>query len=347
MRQMSWFLVLAAAFLTVPAYPAPPPETFSSSVDLVRLEVVVQDAHGRYLRDLTKHDFTIWEDGVKQEVATFSHENIPLDLTFMFDGSDSMLPVLKEIYQAAGQFIDALHPDTVQIIQFSQRVQVLEPPTGDMVEVQGFLSMLTLFADSWQKVKLLDPRKPENIVRRESLKEWLCNRSMCGSTALYTSLYAVNDHFTRAPHDEGERRRQAIILITDGEDTTSKLTDDDVIGQTTRLDTPIYTICLRLSSLVGIDYDPHKVDHFLEGLSQKTGGSSVVMEKTMNFSGPYSRIGSDLQSPYHLEYAASNVRHDGAWRTIQVSTNRTETALRHKQGYYAPCDPSQSCAKKK
>jgi len=136
MRHFAIVSVLAAAFLAVPAYPAPAPETFTSSVDLVRLEVVVQDAHGRYITNLTQYDFTVWEDGVKQEVTSFSHEALPLDLTLMIDGSDSMLPILKEVYQATARFVDTVRPDTAQIIQFSQSVRIVEPPTSNMTEVQ-------------------------------------------------------------------------------------------------------------------------------------------------------------------------------------------------------------------
>jgi Ca-activated chloride channel family protein len=167
---------------------------------------------------------------------------------------------------------------------------------------------------------------------------------MCGATALHTGIYSTVKFLRKASAETSDTRRQALILFTDGADTASSLTMDDVLKEVTNLEIPIYAFHLRFTGSSG---DTLQTDDFLTPLTAKTGGRYETIALAIDLAPWYRRIADELRSQYSIGYAASNPSHNGLWRPIQVSVGRQGYAIRHKEGYYAPCDPDQPCAQKK
>lgn len=325
-------LLLAAVLAATSTIPQ-----FSSSVQVVRLSVTVQDSKGNFVTDLAASDFSIIEGGVGQEIMEFQRD-LPLDLTFLVDTSDSMGPYLADIYRSVLQFTKAIAPDTVQIIQFAQFALIVQPPTDDMVELQGSLAKLNLFAEYDQRIKSVSgkgqSKKPEDIIFREALHEWLCNRAMCGATALHTGVYVTVRSLKkeRTQMEDGNQRRQAIILFTDGEDTASVLTAEDVLKEVGNLEVPIYAFRLDLNALPG---NTRETDAFLMPLIERTGGRYRTVVLTTELAPWYRKIAEELRSQYHIAYT-SNATQGNTWRPIQVSIGHPDYQIRHRLGYYAP-----------
>src|SRR5262245_17831806 len=201
-------IALLGAALVAAQAPAPPGRVavFKSGVDVVNLAVTVTDDKGRFITDLGEVDFEVLEEGVRQPLTIFTREDLPVSLAILLATSASMETKLGQAQSAAVRFVRTLQPaDEAQVIQFNQRAEV----------VQDF---------SWDKQDL------ENAIR---------STRASGDTALYTALYvALKDLDKR--HRDGEIRRRAIVVLTDGEDTASVITDEQVIDLARRTGIGIY-----------------------------------------------------------------------------------------------------------
>ena len=137
----------------------------------------------------------------------------------------------------------------------------------------------------------------------------------------------------RAKNPE-EIRRQAIVLLSDGEDTSSLISFDEVLELAKRSETAIFTIALR-----GADSQTkgfHEAEFVMRQLAQETGGRAFFPLKIDDLNGIYSEIGDELASQYTLGYSSRNGKRDGAWRRVVVQVARANVTPRTKRGYYAP-----------
>src|SRR6185369_5796178 len=172
---------------------------------LVSIPVSVMDRDGKYIPDLTKDDFRVWEDGAEQRVAYFASTEKPFTVALMIDTSGSTRFKLEEIQDAAISFVEQLRPDDrVQVISFSDRVRILSPVTND----------------------------------RNRLRTAIRETEPGSGTRLYDAVdQVINREFN---HIEG---RKAIVLFTDGVDTTSKnATYDSNVRDAEELDALIYPV---------------------------------------------------------------------------------------------------------
>src|SRR5262249_8086073 len=135
--------------------------------------------------------------------------------------------------------------------------------------------------------------------------------------------------------NEGEIRRQAIIVFSDGEDTSSLVSFDEVLDLAKRSETAIYTISLRTegsSQSKGF----HEAEYVMRELAQSTGGRPFFAKRSEDLSGAYSEIADELSSQYVLGYTSKNALRNGAWRRIVVQVLRPNSTARTKLGYYGP-----------
>jgi Ca-activated chloride channel homolog len=283
--------VIAAQSPTPAAPPPLPPQTsgggqgpaFRAGVDLVSLNVTVSDANGRYVTDLNTTDFSVFEDGVKQEVTFFNKSNLPIALALLLDTSASMETKLQTAQEAAIGFAKKLRQqDLAEVIDFDSRVVVLQNFTNSAPEL-------------------------ETAIRKTSAG---------GSTSLYNAIYiALKDLKKVVAKNSDEIRRQAIVVLSDGEDTSSLLPFEEVLDLAKRSETAIYTIGLR---------------------AQETGGRSFFPNQLSDLNGVYGQIGDELSSQYTVGYTSRNPKRDGAWRRVVVRVNRPNVSARTKLGYFAP-----------
>ena len=279
--------------------------SFRAGVDLVSLSVTVIDGTAHYVTDLQADDFNVFEDGVKQDVTFFNHTNLPIALAILLDTSASMENKLPTAQEAAVGFVRRLRPqDLAEIVDFDSRVVVLQNFTNAASEL-------------------------EQAIRRTSAG---------GSTSLYNSVYiALKDLKKVVARNVNEIRRQAIVLLTDGEDTSSLLPFEEVIDLAKRSETAIYTIGRRGDEQPsGVTRGFKEAEFVLRQFAQETGGRSFFPSQLADLAGAYGQISDELSSQYVVGYTSKNQRRDGAWRRVVVRVNRSSLTARTKQGYFAP-----------
>jgi Ca-activated chloride channel family protein len=287
-----------------PAGKAPGQPAFRAGVELVSLNVTVSDGQ-RFVTDLDQKDFSVYEDGVKQPITFFNKTNLPIALALLIDTSASMESKLKTAQEAAIGFATRLRPqDMAEIVDFDSRVTILQNFTNNVAAL-------------------------EQAIRKTSAG---------GSTSMYNAIYiALKDLKKEIARSSDEIRRQAIVLLSDGEDTSSLLPFEEVLDLAKRSETAIYTIGLRTSEGPSTGTRGfHEAEFVLRQLSQETGGRSFFPNQISDLAGVYSEIADELSSQYTVGYTPQNPRRDGAWRRVIVQVDRPNLTVRHKQGYFAP-----------
>ena len=282
----------------------PPPQTpaFRAGVDVVSLNVTVTDRDQRFVTDLEQGDFVVFEDGVQQEVAFFTRTQLPIALALLIDTSASMDERMSTAQEAAIGFSQRLRPeDLAEIIDFDSRADVLQDFTNDV-------------------------DKLEDAIRRTSAG---------GSTSLYNALYVSLKDLTKAPLREADVRREAIIVLSDGEDTSSLVSFEEVLELAKRSETAIYSIGLKADdgrSRTGF----READFVLRQLAQETGGQAFFPDRVGKLDNIYQQISEELSSQYSIGYISANPLRNGQWRRIVVRADRKDVRARTKQGYYGP-----------
>jgi Ca-activated chloride channel family protein len=301
---VKFFLAAIAAMCgaVVLAAQAPQP-SFRGGIDLVSLNVTVMEGT-HYVTELEQKDFNVFEDGVKQDVTFFNKTNLPIALAVLLDTSASMDTKLPTAQEAAVGFARRLRAqDLAEVIDFDNRVTVLQQFTSSAQDL-------------------------ETAIRRTSAG---------GSTSLYNAVYiALKDLKKVVAKNSDEIRRQAIILLSDGEDTSSLLPFEEVLDLAKRSETAIYTIGLRDNEGGGGSRTFKEAEFVLRQLAQQTGGRAFFPNQLADLNGVYSQIADELSSQYTVGYTSKNPKRDGAWRRVVVQVGKQGLATRTKQGYFGP-----------
>jgi len=275
--------------------------SFRAGVDVVSLNVTVTDADNRFVTDLDQENFQIFEDGVLQEITFFSRARLPIALSVLIDTSASMDKRMRTAQEAAIGFSRSLGPDDLaEIIDFDGRVEILQDFTNDL----------------------------------ELLGEAIRQTSAGGSTSLYNALYVALKDLSKAPLRPSEVRRQAIVMLSDGEDTSSLITFDEVLELAKRSETGIYTIGLQEEEDERSGF--READFVLRQLAYETGGRAFFPEDVNDLPAIYQQISDEISSQYSVGYISANPLRNGQWRRTVVRVDRERTTARTKQGYYAP-----------
>lgn len=296
-------LLAPSALAQAPRATPPPPPIFEVGIEVINLNVSVTDPRNRYVTDLLAKDFAVYEDGVRQELSLYTHENLPISLALLLDVSASMDEKLQAAQDAATRFVKTLRAqDAAQITQFNERTIVLQDYTND----QALL---------------------EAAIRRTSAS---------GPTALHNALYVTLRDLEKQKK-AGELRRRAVILLSDGEDTASLVNDDRVIELAKKTEIGVYAISLRPNRPGDRDrLEFSQAIHLLTTLSRDTGGQVFFPNSLSELETVYDRIAEELRTQYNLGYVSSNKRKDGKWRRVVVRVpERSDLSVRHKLGYFA------------
>src|SRR5207247_540988 len=156
-----------------------------------------------------------------------------------------------------------------------------------------------------------------------------------GSTSLYNAIYISLKELKKAKAKSAEDiRRQAIVVLSDGDDTSSLIEYDEVLDLAKRSETAIYAIGLRQGETGRREFQ--EAEFVLRQLSQETGGRAFFPTEARQLPAIYQAIADELSSQYSLAYSSGNPRRDGAWRRIVVKVNRPASVARTKLGYYGP-----------
>jgi Ca-activated chloride channel family protein len=291
-----------------PQAPASPPgqaaTTFRSGVDLVALNVTVTDAANRYLTDLTAEEFLVYEDSVKQSVAYFSRTNLSLSVALLLDSSASMDDKMRTTQEAASGFVQAMRPeDQAEVIDFDSRVTVLAPFTSS---------------------------KP-------ALEKAIASTVAGGSTSLYTAIYiALRELKKTESRGAEELRRRAVIVLSDGEDTSSLVAYDEVLEAAKRSEIAIYAIGIRSKDANASGKGYGQADFALRQMTTQTGGRVFFPTSVDELKAIYALISQELSSQYVVGYSSTNPKRDGSWRRVNIRATRPGATARTRMGYYAP-----------
>jgi Ca-activated chloride channel homolog len=275
---------------------------FRSTIDIVSLNVTVVDGANHYITDLEQNDFSVFEDGMKQEVIFFTRRPQPIALSLLLDSSASMEDKIQTLQAAAVNFVKRLKPnDLAQVIDFDSRVSIRQAFTSDQAALQT------------------------------AIQQTVSGGSTSLHNAIYVSLKELGK--VKAQNDE-DVRRQALIVFSDGEDTSSLVSFDEVLDLAKRSETSIYTIALRGSDTSTRGF--REAEFVMRQLAQETGGRAFFPAKIEDLNGVYGQIADELASQYTIGYTSKNPRNDGAFRRIVIQVSRPNVTARTKKGYFAP-----------
>ena len=296
-------VLLAAAGATALAAQG---QRIRSGVELVSLNVTATDGQGKFTTDLTEEEFEVYEDGAKQKLTFFSKTQQPISLALLLDTSASMDERMGIAQEAAVGFTKQLRKDDqAEVIDFDSQVRVLAPFTNDAAALQ----------------KAIRATAPN------------------GSTSLYNALYIALKELKKVKAGStSDIRRQAIVLLSDGDDTSSLIEFDQVLDLAKRSEVVIYAVGLRQGEIARREFK--EAEFVLKQLATETGGRAYFPTDARDLAKIYLGIWDELSSQYAIAYSSANPKRDGAWRRIQVRLLRPNITGRTKQGYYGPTGSS-------
>jgi VWFA-related protein len=271
------------------------------------------------ITDLKQDDFKIYEDGVEQKIAYFSKDmNLPITLAILLDTSGSMQNILGAEQDAASRFVKTVmrgNKDEAIVISFDFDVNLLADFTQDPEVLEEGIHRARISAVSAGGVVT-----PGTIPNNNA-----------GGTNLYDAVYL-------AAHDElaTEAGRKAIIVLSDAEDTGSKLSLNESIESAQRSDAVIHF--LRLSDEpfyfgMGMAYNGSSV---ARKMADETGGREIEIKSERNLEGAFALISEELRSQFVLGYYPTNIKRDGTFRKVKVDVARPDSRILARKGYYAP-----------
>jgi Ca-activated chloride channel family protein len=279
------------------------PQVFRAGVEVVSLNVTAIDPQGRYVTDIAQEEFSVFEDGAKQELSYFARTNLPIALSLLIDSSASMEQRMENAQEAAIGFAKTLRvQDMAQVVDFDSRVEIKLGFTNEIDDLEAAIR----------------------------------STSSGGSTALHNAVYIALKELAKVKaKNPDEIRRQAIVVLSDGEDTSSLVSFEEVLELAKRSETAIYAIGLQpreTSALKGF----REAEFVLRQLAQETGGRAFFAKQIEALKDVYGQIADELSSQYSMGYASKNPRKDGAFRRIVVQIGRPNVTARTKRGYYGP-----------
>ena len=274
--------------------------------DMVRLSAVVTDANGRYVSGLDTADFQVFEDGVEQQIQIFNAPDSPITFAVLVDGSVSIRSRLPTVRASVRELLRNLGPrDAVQMVQFNERVSVLETFSA----------------------------------RRASLEAAIDSFSAAGGTAVLNAVFrGLREIEARAREERDESRRRAVVLLSDGVDSSSLISEDVVLSEARRSRASVYSVSLgqNLSARLTAGARGARGAALLDELGRTTGGRVIVPASVDDLQAAFAEVAEELRHQYGLAYVSDNVVRDGRWRRIELRVrNRPGLSVRHREGYYA------------
>ena len=300
-----------AASAPAPTTPSPTTSsqaTFRSNVDLVALNVVVTDSDQKYVSGLGPSDFAVFEDGIQQDVSFFGASEVPLDLAILLDTSASMTGKMQLVQQAAIGFLDTLRTgDRALIVDIKDATKIMYPLGSDL----------------------------------EAAKQAILATAPKGGTALYNGAYLTLKEMVKQRRTNDDVRRQALVVLSDGDDTASLVTYDDLMDLAKQSGIAIYTITMRSKYVMqqaasrGHSYFSQS-EFGMKALAQETGARSFFPTELSELSGVYASIAEELATQYAIGYSSKNPRMDGSYRRVIVRiADKPGVRTRTRAGYTA------------
>ena len=297
--------ILCALALTAPPALNAQVPVFRSVVEMVPLTVTVTDDRGRSVTGLTANDFAVFEDGVQQTLSLFGSENVSVDVALVVDTSSSMGLVLPVVKTATRRLVETLRPgDRVAIVDLKKTITIPQPFTEESARAVSAINAL----------------------------------SAAGSTAIYDAVYTSLREFERERRTHPAVRRQALILLSDGVDTVSRLRFEDSVDLARRLGVTTYTIVFRpATASAGTPAEEAVVRAAWEmrTLAAETGGLSFFPSRWRELERVYDAVARELANQYALGYVPAAGGND-SFRRVAVRVLPPASGIpRTRTGYVA------------
>ena len=289
---------------------------------LVNVLFSVTDKQNRYLENLTKEDLAVFENGQQQEIFTFKKEfDLPLTMAIMVDVSGSERYVLPQLKDAGAHFVDAViksGKDVAAIIKFE----------GEATLMQNLTSNKNRLRKGLEEISFIVP--PQMYGGTPGIN----GGSRQGGTSIRDSVIAVCADLLAK-----EAGRKTIVLLTDGEDTTSRMTMNDAITAALRAEVVIYAIGIGdPASGGGFGAGNGVNEGVLKTLTEATGGRAFIPNNRRDLDSAFLQLEQDMRQQYLLAYEPSNETPDGSFRKIEIKVPKhkdKDLKIRHRRGYYA------------
>jgi Ca-activated chloride channel family protein len=310
-----FFLCAGSAFAQIPLQTSapPPPSTqapqggtqaggkIKIDVDLVVLHTTVLDDRGKFVDGLAQDNFRVYEDKIEQKLSIFKREDIPVSMGLVIDNSGSMRDKRPRVNEAALTLVQSSNPqDESFVVNFND---------------DFYLDLDKDFTSSI----------PE-------LKEALERIDARGSTALYDAIIGSLDHLKK-----GHKEKKVLLIVTDGEDNTSRNSLEKTLREIQKTDTVIYTIGLLSQESKKSAKTARKA---LVSIAQASGGIAYFPENVEDVHAICEQVAHDIRHQYTLAYYPSNTARDGSFRSVHVDVipprGHGKLTARTRNGYYAP-----------
>lgn len=275
-----------------------PPYLISVNVDLVVLHATVRDRSGSFASDLREPDFQVYENGIRQAIQLFRHEDIPVTVGLVVDHSGSMLQKLGDVIAAARSFVRSSNPeDQMFVVNFNEKVTLA-------------LSAVVSFS-----------------TRSEELERAIARAPATGMTALYDALVEALERL-----QAGGRDKKVLIAISDGGDNASVHKLAEVLKKAEHSSALLYTIG------VFDEEDPDRNPDVLRRLARETGGEAFFPNQRKDVVAICEGIARDIRHQYTIGYVPSETARPGAYRSIRVEAKAAghgKLLVRARAGYIA------------
>jgi Ca-activated chloride channel homolog len=279
-------------------------EPIKIGTDFVELDVTVIDQSNNPVADLSKEDFTVYEDKVKQVIESVRREDVPISIGLVLDTSGSMREKIDTVIAAARDLVKQMKPaDEGFAAQFKSETELLQGLTSDTLKLE---------------------KSMEGLVSN-------------GGTAFFDSIINAAEY----SHKNGKKRRKAIVIFTDGAERVSSVTEKEVVEAIKEYEVQVYLVGFTNEEDVTTFYgstERKNARELLSRLALDSGGRAFFPNDLSEMAAIAAQIAKELQTQYVISYYPTNDKRDGTYRAVRVMVkpqgNRRLIA-RTRQGYYA------------
>jgi Ca-activated chloride channel homolog len=302
------------------------PEVVRVDTDLVNTLFTAVDKDHHFITTLRPEDIRIFENGAEQRISTFEREtNRPVSLAILIDTSESQREVLGDEKRTAREFVDSvLRPgkDRAAVVSFTGVAKIEQVLTGDPVKLRKGIERVKFQVSpvSAMRAELNEPPLPPD-------------QDPTGYTGVWDSIWVTVEDVLSKTSEDG---RRAIILLSDGDDTSSRISKNDAIDFAVKTDVVVYAIGIRDQN-----FPEGKLDSgALRKVSDRTGGRLFLPKDEADLRTAFSQIEQELRSQYVVAYSPINKARDGSYRQIKIEILNPELRkhklrLSYRAGYYA------------
>ena len=303
-------------------------EVIRIDTDLTNLLFTAVDKNNHFITTLRQEDIRVLEDGLPQQVFTFQREtDRPLSIAILIDVSASEEATLPEEKGAARSFVETIirsKKDEAAVISFTDEAFLEQGLTSNVIGIYRAIERVDIGLPGYMGEGV--------VIRGGTLPSSGRSHSLEGTTAIWDAISVTAGEVLSTTPD---KRRRAIILLTDGMDTSSRMKESEAIDRAVKADTVIYAIGIGDSKhFEGINRTT------LRKVAERTGGRAFFPKKEADLSAAFEQIEQELRSQYLVAYSSTNKKRDGSFRQMHIEIvnpelRKQQLRLTYRPGYFA------------